>query len=160
VAIAKGALGGGGAPYFKPADHVSDTVLIIEPRAIRKGVKTSFKDKDGNQLVRDEATAYVTAFRNETSLEEGRAYFTSLATFTNSKLVEDCDRLLESGKKDGDNAPAAIVRLDQWQPKGGGNKVWVFKELTGGTVYDAALSYYEKREAEVAKAIADAPDFD
>lgn len=160
MALTKGAIGGGGPQYFKPADHVGDVALIIEPRNIRKGVKTNFRDRDGGQVIRDEAVAFVTAFRSETSLEEGRPYFQQLVTFTNKKFVEDCERLLEQGKRDGDENPAAIVRLEQWQPKGGGNKVWIFKELTEGAAYDAAVAYYERREAELAKAIEEAPDFD
>jgi hypothetical protein len=153
VAISKGQLGGGGAPFFKPADHLNDAALIIEPRSIRKAVQST-------NGPRDEVTAYVTAFRNETSLEEGRAYFTQLATFTNKVLTRDLEKVLDQAKKDGDEAPAVIVRIKQWTPKGGGNKAWVLEELTSGTVFDGALAYYDKREAELAKAIDSAPDFD
>lgn len=156
MAIAKkGSLGSGGAPFFKPADHVNDAALIIEPRTIRKNVRTGDKNDDGSDKLRDEVVALVIAFKNETSALEGRPFQNGLQTFTNSVLVKDLERF---GIGTGD---AVIVKLRQWQIPNSRNKAWVFNEDdVPDDVRVAVTAFYEKRESEVAKAIEDAPDFD
>lgn len=156
MAIAKkGAIGGVGAPYFKPADHVGDVAIIIEPRSIRKNVKTGDKNDDGTDKLRDEVVALVIAFKNVTSALEGRPFQNGLQTFTNSVLTRDLEKF---GIGSGD---AVVVKLKQWPIPNSRNKAWVFNEDDiDDEVRDAVISYYEKRQTEVASAIADAPSFD
>jgi|GEM_PF-4887062 len=57
-----------GASYFKPADHMSDLALLIEPKTIDKDVESTYQ---GSTRLRDEVIADVSVFANQAALENG-----------------------------------------------------------------------------------------
>lgn len=57
-----------GGSYLKPADHMNDLALLIEPISIEKNVPSTYQ---GTTRVRDEVLADITYFANIESIESG-----------------------------------------------------------------------------------------
>lgn len=147
----KDAIGGNLPPFFKPENHGSDLALLIEPLGVREGVPGKFGP-------RDHVRAKVSAFRTQESLDKGQPSLEGVFEINATVLARDLKELLENARKAGDSSPALIATLNHYQPKGGGNKSWVFRQPTD-VDYDKAAAYYEAREAKMRAALSDVPDF-
>jgi hypothetical protein len=138
-----------GGSVFKPKDHMQDVAFLIEPKSVNRQVPNTYQ---GKTSYRDEVTCDITVFATLESLEKGEPSEIMKATRTVHPMLSDTlDKVLAAGP---DNAVA--VRLDKVNTKNGSG--FVFRDLDGER---AALvgAYAEKREAAVAAAVADAPDF-
>jgi hypothetical protein len=147
----KDAIGGSLPPFFRPENHAADLALIFEPQSVREGVPGKFGP-------RDHVRAKVTAFRTQADLDKGVPHSEELVEINATVLARDLKELLENAKATGDTAPALIAVLNHYQPKGGGNKSWVFRQPRDDD-YDKAAAFYETREAKVQAALAEVPSF-
>lgn len=150
----KGSIGGGLAPFFNGKEHLNDLVLIIEPKSVKSGIESKFKNPDGSPKTRTIVNAKVTTFLNEPQLEEGRPTVGDFA-FGDTLLAADLAKILEEDKS---GNPAVIASIKLIKNKSGTESP-VFREPEAG-VYEAAAAYYEKREAGISAAMESAPDFD
>ena len=57
-----------GASFFKPADHMSDLALLIEPKSVDRDVSSEYQ---GNVRLRDEVVCDISVFANQSALENG-----------------------------------------------------------------------------------------
>ncbi len=57
-----------GGTIFKPANHMNDLALLIEPKDIDRGIPNTY---NGKTTMRDEVTADVTVFGTSEALDKG-----------------------------------------------------------------------------------------
>ncbi|GGK13335.1 hypothetical protein GCM10010124_02380 [Pilimelia terevasa] len=69
-----------GGTYFKPADHMHDVALLIEPKRIDRDVPNNY---NGQSRVRDEVTATISVFGTSEALEQR----TPTAVMTDVRVV-------------------------------------------------------------------------
>ncbi|MFY1620020.1 hypothetical protein [Micromonospora sp. WMMD736] len=147
----KDSVGGNLPPFFKPENHGADPALLFEPLGIREGVQGKFGP-------RDHIKTKVTVFRTQEALDKGEPSSVEVVEINATVLARDLKELMEEAKKTGDSSPALIATLLHYQPKGGGNKSWVFRQPRDAD-YDKAAAYYEAREAKLQAALSAVPDF-
>ncbi|MFY1688198.1 hypothetical protein [Plantactinospora sp. WMMB782] len=153
----KSAVGGDLPPFFKPENYAGDLAIIFEPKTWREG-KSKFKDPKTDQpRVTQNVNTQVTVFRNQAALDDGKPSSVDTFTINATCLARDLVKLLDEAKQSGDPAPALIAVLKKVPTQG--NDTWVFR-LPADEHYEAAAAYYEKREADIAAAMDDAPSFD
>ena len=133
-----------GGAFFKATDHTTDLALLVEPKAWRHNATNTYK---GEVKPRDEVTADITVFANQDQLD-GKAEPTVLkdAVLTNTALTS-------IGKENIGESLPVVLR------KPSGKDYWSFEVVSGDTL-EKVVAYYEKREADLAAAMAEAPSFD
>lgn len=139
----------GGSSFFKPAEHVNDIALVVEPLSIAKNVPNTYRGKTSE---RDEVTANVTVFRDQAALDSKTPSDVLRGVkVTSTALVSKLEAILSAKPND---ALPAIIRKES-----GENTYYAFKDLDDATLAKVA-EWYEEREAQLQAAIADAPSFD
>lgn len=136
----------GGGTFFKPGEHMTDLALLVEPKRIDKGVKSTY-----NNVVRerDEVTADVTVFKTQESLDKGEpSDVLKSVKVTHGMLTSSLEKVMGG-------AMLGIVRKIPTQAGSG----YAFRDVEGDAEAKV-FAYYTKRESAAAEAVADAPDFD
>ena len=138
-----------GGSVFKSKDHLNDVAFLIEPKSVQKQVPNTYQ---GKTSYRDEVTCDIAVFRTLESLEKGEPSEILKSVRTVHPMLSDTlVKVLAAGP---DNAVA--VRLDKVTTQNGSG--FVFRDLDA-TKAGLVSAYADKREAAVAAAVADAPDF-
>ncbi|MEU7570349.1 hypothetical protein [Micromonospora sp. NPDC049240] len=133
--------------FFKPAEHMNDLALLIEPKSIRKNVPHTYQ---GVSSVRDELTADITVFRTEESLDKAQpSRVIKGATIAHKYLVADLEAAIGQ----------VFLGVVTKKPFKNGGSGFVWKSVDPSTEAKAA-NYFTNREAAISAALDDAPDFD
>lgn len=136
----------GGSSYFKPAEFADAVALLVEPTSVQRDVPNTYAGVTKN---RDEVTADVTAFNSAADLAAGKGVEFKGMTFTHPGITNRLSRAVgeavvgKMGKKQFDKAPAPA---------------WVIDDIDDAA-FAQVEAYYDAREAAVAAALADVPDF-
>lgn len=137
-----------GGSFFKPAEHMNDIALLIEPKSIEKNVASTYQNQTRH---RDEVLCDITTFATVESVE-------SKTPTTIQKDVKIAHGMLTSTlERNGMGNPFAGI-LRKVPTKGGSG--YVFRDIENGEYIQALTDYYTEREAAVEAALADAPGFD
>lgn len=137
-----------GGAFFKPAEHMNDLALLIEPKSIDKGVTSVYQ---GQARTRDEVLCDITTFANSEALD------TKTPT-TIQKDVKIAHGMLTSTlERNGVGNPFVGI-LRKIPTKGGSG--YVFRDVENGAHLQVLTDYFVEREAAVAAALADAPGFE
>lgn len=135
-----------GGSFFKPAEHMNDLAILLEPKHIDKNVKSEYQ---GNVRERDEVTADISTFATSEALEKGKpTQIMKNCKIVHGMLTSTVERIIGG---------AMVARLDKAQTKGGSG--YVFRDVTP-EVEAQVGGYFENRSAEVEQNLADVPDFD
>lgn len=131
-----------GGVFFKPAEHSTDIALLVEPKSWTHNPNNTY---EGRVSPRDEVIADITIFANSDQLN-GKAEPTVLkdAIIVSTALASIC-------KENIDEALPVVIRKTK--------NYWDFEVLSGPTLTKVE-KFYDDREAAIAAAMADAPDFD
>lgn len=136
-----------GGAYFKPAEHMNDLALLVEPKSIRRDVESTYQNVTRR---RDEVTADVTIFANTEALDKGvPSEIQKGVVFTHGMLTGTLERILPSG------ATVAIIRKVPTKSGSG----YAFRDVEA-SVEAAVANYYTKRESAVAEALNNVPSFE
>ncbi|MEV4642790.1 hypothetical protein AB0J80_36160 [Actinoplanes sp. NPDC049548] len=139
-----------GGAFFKPADHMTDLAILVEPKRIDREQPNTYQ---GKTTYRDEVTADITVFRTSESLEKGEpSEVIKGARIAYGMLTSTLDKILKQG------AGGAIVSVIRKVPTRNGAG-YVFRDVEGSVLAQVAACA-DKREAALAEAVASAPDFD
>lgn len=155
MAFVKASAVSGGGTFLKPANHMNDVAILFEPKSIRKNVKSVYK---GKERLRDEVKADVTFFRTLADLEDGKATSVEKGMVIAYAMV--CSTLeavlpgTPAGGADGGQIVGVLREIDTKNGSG-----YVIRDVDEET-FDLVVAYYEKREAGIEAAVADAPSFD
>lgn len=136
----------GGGSYFKPADHMTDLALLVEPKRIDKDVPSTY---NGQTRKRDEVTADITVFKTQESLDRGEPS----EVLKSVKVVHGM--LTSSLEKVMGGAMLGIVRKIPTQAGAG----YAFRDVEADAEAKVG-TFYAKREQAAAEAVAEAPSFD
>ncbi len=142
MALPRKALGTGG--WFKPADHMKAVAILVEVHDFE------YQRPGGNFGPKDSALCDITVFNSTADLKSGSAETTNGVRVENAALA---------GKLSGMVGFATIVTLGKGVAKGGNQAPYVWNEVTDAAVIAQVEAFAEKRDAEITKAIADAPPF-
>ncbi|ABP53006.1 hypothetical protein [Salinispora tropica] len=141
--------------FLKGAEHLNDVAILFEPRSIRKGVPHRH---NGVERIRDELKATVTFFRTMADLQDGKpSKVAKDMTITYAMVVGTLEPELPgtpSGGEDGNQVAGVLRKIPTSSGSG-----YVIRDLDDD-VWDLVVSYFLRREAAVAEAVAEAPDFD
>lgn len=135
---------GGMAPFFDPKKHLNHAALLIEPRSIARDVRSVYM---GEETLRDEVTARITAFVTLDDLRAGRPSADSVQKITHRMLASDASRAI------GGAFPAVVASLE---PK---RKGFVWRDLSAEAA-SLVESYYQSRGPAEPSYVAEAPGFD
>lgn len=136
-----------GGEFFKPADHMNDIALLVEPKRIDRGVENTYNDKT---TLRDEVYADITVFATSEAVETRRpTTVLENARVVHGMLTDLLAQILGS-------AMVAIVRKIPTR-KGQG---YAFRDVDPD-IEAAVTAYLDGRERAVAAAISsgDMPSF-
>lgn len=127
-----------GGTFFKPAEHMNDLALLIEPTAIVKGVENTYQ---GRTTLRDEVTADITVFGTSEALEKGEpSAVMKGARVVHAMLTSTLERVMGG-------AMVAVVRKIPTRSGSG----FAFRDVEWET--EAVVgAYFEQREAAVDQA--------
>lgn len=135
-----------GASFFKPAEHMTDLALLIEPKTIARQVPSTY---NGQTRMRDEVISDITVFADQAALNSGEP----------TKVMKSCKivhgMLTSTVEKILGGAMVATVTKTQTQAGSG----YVFRDVDNPTE-QAVAKFYEQREAEVSSALEAVPSFD
>ena len=135
-----------GGAYFKPLEHMNDLALLIEPKSIQRDVPNTYQNRVST---RDEVLCDVTVFGNTDALRDGKpSEFIKAAKFTHGMLTDTLSKIM------GESTICTIAKIPTQNGSG-----YVFRDASDEATV-AATAYYDKRNAELDAAMADAPDFD
>ncbi len=137
-----------GGTIFKPANHMNDLALLIEPKGIDRGIPNTY---NGKTTMRDEVTADVTVFGTSEALDKGEpTEVIKSARVVHTMLTSTLERILGG-------AMVGVVRRVPTKSGSG----YAFRDVDA-PVEAAVEAFYTKREAAVADALAsgDMPSFD
>ena len=134
--------------FFKPAEHVNDLALIVEPKSIKHDVPNEYK---GNKSTRHEVVADITVFANNAQLGG-----TGKPTVLKDHVIagNGLSRSLEPLIADRGALGGVVAKVDA--KKG---SVWVFQDLNAETV-EKIEAYLEARDAQREAAAESMPSFD
>lgn len=135
----------GGGSYFKPADHMTDLALLVEPKRVDKDVASTYNGVTRN---RDEVTADITIFKTQESLDKGEPS----EVLKSVKVVHGM--LTSSLEKVMNGAMLGIVRKIPTQAGSG----YAFRDVEADAEAKVA-NFYTARESAAAAAVAEAPSF-
>lgn len=131
-----------GNSYFKPADHMNDLAILIEPKTIERGVPSTYNNQT---RIRDEVIADVAVFANQAALESGEPTSIIKSTkFVHGMLTSTLEKIL------GGAMVATITKVNTQNGSG-----YVFRDVDSATE-ERVGKYYTARS----EAIAAAPSFD
>jgi hypothetical protein len=137
-----------GGGFFKPADHLTDLALLVEPKRIDRGVQNTYQ---GRITLRDEVTCDIAIFATSEALDTR----TPTATFKDVRVVHamltsTLERLIGG---------ALVANVRKIPTKSGSG--YAFRDVDD-PVQAAVSDYYDHREAQVTAALAsgDMPSFD
>ena len=131
-----------GASFFKPAEHMTDLALLIEPKTIERNVPSTY---GGQTRVRDEVIADITVFSNQAALDEKKpSQIIKSTKVTHGMLTSTLEKILGG---------AMVATVTKVATKGGSG--YVFRDAPASTE-EAVGAYYGAR----AEAAAAAPSFD
>lgn len=131
--------------YFKPADHVNDLVILLEPKKILRDQPHEF---EGVKSTRDVAIADIACFRTSEDVESATpSLVLQGAQITNTVLVADIERNDWVG-----GAAAVIIRKAK--------RAYVYRDPEYAGAEDAVIRYATARNAEVEANMSEVPDFD
>lgn len=136
----------GGGTFFKPAEHMNDIALLVEPVRIDKNVHNEYQ---GRVSTRDEVAARITVFATEESLDKGEP----TEVLENAKVVHGM--LTSTLERVVGGAIVAVVRRIPTKAGSG----YAFRDVDANVEAGVGV-YFDAREAKVAEALADVPDFD
>lgn len=140
----------GGGAFFKPADHMTDLALLIEPKRIDKDVDSTYQ---GTTRVRDEVTADITVFKTQESLDKGEPTEVLKAVkVVHGMLTSSLEKVLADGPN---GAMLGIVRKIPTKAGSG----YAFRDPEADAE-GKVFTFYTKRESEAAEAVAEAPSFE
>jgi hypothetical protein len=135
-----------GNSFFKPAEHMTDLAILVEPKSIERGVPSTY---NGNTRMRDEVLADISVFSDQGALDKGEP----------SKVMKNCKvvhgMLTSTLEKILGGATVAIVTKIPTE-KGEG---FVFRDVDSDTENKVG-AFFDAREAEVAAALEAVPDFE
>lgn len=136
----------GGGSFFKPADHMEDLAILLEPKNVARNVPSTYQ---GTTRERDEVTTDITIFGTSESLEKGEPTTIS----KNSKVVHGM--LTSTLERIVGGAMVGVVR--KIPTKGGSG--YVFRDVSP-EVEAQVERYFAARDQERAQAADEMPDFD
>ena len=135
-----------GASFFKPAEHMTDLALLIEPKSVDKNVPSTYKGTTRN---RDEVICDITVFANQAALDKGEPTSEMKSTkVTHGMLTSTVEKIL------GGAMVATVTKIPTQAGEG-----YVFRDVSPETEAKVG-AYYEGREKAVEDALASAPGFD
>lgn len=134
-----------GGTFFKPAEHMNDLAIMVEPKRIDKNKEHTYQ---GRTSVRDEVVADVTIFPTEESLDKGEPTVIKNAIFTHGMLTGTLERVIGG-------VMVGIVRKIPTKAGSG----YAFRDVDASTEAKVG-NYYVNREAAIKAALNDVPDFD
>lgn len=130
-----------GGGWFKPKDNVGAAAILIEVHSFDRQRPTANGPKDS-------ALCDVTVFQDI----NGAPQIAKGQRIEQTILARDLQTIIGG---------ATIVKLDQVPPsKPGAHPAWVWRPINDAATRNAVIAYAEKREAEAAAAVDEAPDFD
>lgn len=134
-----------GGGWFKPMDHDEAVAILAEPKSFEHQRPTDFGPKDS--IVAD-----LTIFDTMDELAAGTpTHIFKDIRVEYTVLTKDLKPLVGS---------ATVVTTEQAVSKKPGQKgAWVWRQATN-EAKKAVIAYATKREADIAAALADVPDFD
>lgn len=136
-----------GGAFFKPANHMNDIALLVEPTKIDKDVTSTYQ---GNTRVRDEVTADITVFATTEAVETG-------VPTEVQKGVRVVHGMLTSTLERNMGKPfLGIIRKVPTKAGSG----YAFRDVENGAHITKITEFYVAREAEVEANKAAAPGFD
>lgn len=138
--------------FFKPGDHKDAVALMFEVRSYEH-------QKPGNFGPKDTTVCDITSFASDEDLANGTpsAYLKSVACEA-KYLSRDLKTLADMAPNADGVRGATIAKLGQSAPKAGQQPAWIFKPVSGD-VKARVMAFYASRQAALAAAVADAPDF-
>jgi hypothetical protein len=131
-----------GNSYFKPANHMSDLALLVEPKTIDRNVESTYNNQT---RLRDEVIADISVFENQAALESG----TPTSVMKSTKVVHGM--LTSTLEKILGGAMVATVTKIQTQAGSG----FVFRDVDAATEAQVGAYYSARSEA-----VAAAPSFE
>jgi hypothetical protein len=134
-----------GGTFFKPAEHMNDLAIMVEPKSVQKNVSSTYNNVT---RVRDEVTADVTIFPTEESLDKGTPTVVKNAVFTHGMLTSTLERVMGG----------VMVGVIRKVPTKAGSG-YAFRDVDASTEGKVG-NYYVNREKAINEALADVPDFD
>lgn len=138
-----------GGAIVKPAEHMLDLAILVEPKSIARQVPSTYQ---GVTRYRDEVTADVTFFKTSESLDKREpSEVVKGARFVHGMLTDFLDKVLASGPD-----KAVVVVIIKTPTKGGAG--YAFRPASDEATA-AVSAYANAREAALEAAVADAPDF-
>ena len=130
-----------GASYFKPANHMNDLALLIEPKTIERNVPSTYA---GQTRTRDEVISDVSVFSNQAALDSGVPTTILKSTkIVHGMLTSTVEKILGG---------AMVATLTKVQTQAGSG--FVFRDVDA-EVEGKVGAYFTARS----EAIADAPAF-
>lgn len=133
-----------GASYFKPAKHMTDLALLIEPKTIERNVENTYNNQT---RMRDEVIADITIFSNQAALESGVPTEVMKSTkVVHGMLTSTLEKILGG---------AMIATVEMAQTKAGSGYVWRDEAITPEMTAQIEAYYNARSEA-----IAAAPSFE
>lgn len=138
-----------GSSYFKPEEHKTAFVLLVEPKSVQRDVPNTYAGVTKN---RDEVTADVTIFQTKAALEAGTGVEVKDMTVTHGGITNKLIRALG-------NDDAVVGRLGKKQFEKSPAPAWVIDDELEDATFDLVSAYFEAREAAVQAALANVPSF-
>ncbi|MFC4089376.1 hypothetical protein [Micromonospora sp. GCM10011541] len=135
-----------GGTFFKPAEHMNDLALLIEPKSLAKDRPHTYQNKT---TTRDEVTADVTVFPTEESLDKSAPVVIKNAVFTHFMLTDTLQKVGMGG------VTVAVIRKVPTKAGSG----YAFRDVDASTEGKVG-NYYVNREKAITEALASVPDFD
>ncbi|GGU41333.1 hypothetical protein GCM10010211_00360 [Streptomyces albospinus] len=134
-----------GGGWFKPKDNVDAIAILVEVNSFDRQRPTPNGPKDS-------ALCDISVFKSREQLAALSPEITKGTRVEQTLLARDLETVIGG---------ATIVTVTQVPPKRpGAHPAWVWRPVADASVRQAVIDYATKREAAVAKAVADAPDFD
>lgn len=138
-----------GASFFKPAEYLTATALLVEPVEHLRD-QTAQKFGGGGTYLRDEALCDITVFKTSEAAEGGEpTEILKSVKITNAMLVDTASKLI------GDQIVSVLKKIPTKNGSG-----YVFRDAESQAAIDGVVGHFEKREAALVEAIAAAPSFD
>jgi hypothetical protein len=137
-----------GGAIFKPANHMNDLALLIEPKRITKGVPNTY---NGKTTMRDEVTSDITVFGTSEALDTGNpTAVIKGARVVHTMLTSTLERIMGG----------AMVGIVRKVPTASGSG-FAFRDVDPG-VEAAVGAYFEGRETAIEQALSSGamPSFD
>lgn len=133
-----------GGGWFKPADHVDAVAFLVEVTSFDRQRPTPNGPKDS-------VLVDLSIFPDEAALDAGKPVIIKGVRVEQTVLARDLADLVGSA------TVTSVVQVPAKKP--GQHPAWVWRTVSQG-VKDKVVKYATDREAAVAAAVADAPDFD